>query len=46
MLLLWSAMMTFVPFAATTVSVSLWMIPIIHASTLAGILRERHATAA
>jgi hypothetical protein len=46
MLLLWSAMMTFVPFAATTVRVSLWMIPIIHASTLAGILRERHATAA
>jgi hypothetical protein len=46
MLLLWPAMMTFVPFAATTIRVSFWMIPIIQASTLAGIVRERRATAA
>jgi hypothetical protein len=46
MLLLWPAMLTFVPFAATTIRVSLWMIPFILASMLAGILRERNAAAA
>jgi hypothetical protein len=44
MLLLWPVMMTLIPIAATTVRISLWMIPIIHASTLAGILRERRET--
>jgi hypothetical protein len=46
MLLVWPAMLTYVPFAATTIRVSLWMIPIIQTSMLAGILTQRHATAA
>jgi hypothetical protein len=44
MLLLWPAMMSFVPFATTTIRVSFWVIPVIQASTLTGILRERRAS--